>query len=197
MHRRGEEVPLVLPVELRRGAARRRRATDPVDRRDESLLDLLPETTRKPYDMYKLIRSVVDHGEIFDIKPRFARSIITCLARIGGKSVGVVANQPMHLGGILDNDSRRQGRALHPDLRRVQRAARLPPGRARLHGRLEGRARGDHPPRREDAPRDERGDGAEDHGRRAQGVRRRLLRDVRAGVRAGPDRRLADRRRSA
>ena len=49
--------------------------------------------------------SVVDHGDIFDIKPRFARSIITCLARIGGKSVGVVANQPMHLGGILDNDS--------------------------------------------------------------------------------------------
>jgi acetyl-CoA carboxylase carboxyltransferase component len=79
--------------------------TDPIDRRDEALLDLLPETTRKPYDMYKLVRSIVDHGEIFDIKPRFARSIITCFARIGGKSVGVLANQPMHLGGILDNDS--------------------------------------------------------------------------------------------
>lgn len=78
---------------------------DPVDRREESLLDLLPESPRKPYDMYKLIRAVVDHGEIFDIKPRFARSLITCLARIGGQSVGVVANQPMHLGGILDGDS--------------------------------------------------------------------------------------------
>ncbi|HEY8040213.1 MAG TPA: acyl-CoA carboxylase subunit beta [Polyangiaceae bacterium] len=78
---------------------------DPVDRRDEALLDLLPESTRKPYDMYKLVRAVVDHGDIFDIKPRFARSIITCFARIGGASVGVVANQPMHLGGILDNDS--------------------------------------------------------------------------------------------
>jgi acetyl-CoA carboxylase carboxyltransferase component len=78
---------------------------DPIDRRDESLLDLLPESTRKPYDMYKLIRAVVDHGEIFDVKPRFARSLITCFARVGGKSVGVVANQPMHLGGILDNDS--------------------------------------------------------------------------------------------
>ena len=55
--------------------------------------------------MYKLIRSVVDHGDILDIKPRFARSIITCLARIGGKSVGVVASQPMHLGGIIDVDS--------------------------------------------------------------------------------------------
>jgi acetyl-CoA carboxylase carboxyltransferase component len=78
---------------------------DPVDRRDETLLDLLPESTRKPYDMYKLLRAVVDRGEIFDIKPRFARSIITCFARIGGRSVGLVANQPMHLGGILDNDS--------------------------------------------------------------------------------------------
>src|SRR5580692_8616708 len=50
---------------------------DPIDRRDESLLDLLPETNRKPYDMYRLIRAVVDHGDLLDIKPRFARSIIT------------------------------------------------------------------------------------------------------------------------
>jgi acetyl-CoA carboxylase carboxyltransferase component len=79
--------------------------TDPIDRRDDALLDLLPDSTRKPYDMYKLIRSIVDHGDILDIKPRFGRSIITCLARIGGKSVGIVANQPMYLGGILENDS--------------------------------------------------------------------------------------------
>jgi methylmalonyl-CoA decarboxylase subunit alpha len=79
--------------------------TDPIDRREEMLLDLLPESTRKPYDMYKLIKAIVDHGEIFDIKPRFARSIITCFARIGGKSVGIVANQPNYLGGILDVDS--------------------------------------------------------------------------------------------
>jgi len=79
--------------------------TDPIDRREESLLDLLPETNRKPYDMYKLIRAIVDHGDFLDIKPRFARSVITCLARIGGKSVGIVANQPSWLGGILDVDS--------------------------------------------------------------------------------------------
>jgi acetyl-CoA carboxylase carboxyltransferase component len=78
---------------------------DPIDRREESLLDLLPESTRKPYDMYKLVRAVVDHGDFFDVKPRFARSIITCFARIGGRSVGIVANQPNYLGGILDNDS--------------------------------------------------------------------------------------------
>lgn len=81
------------------------KCTDPIDRRDEALLDLLPESTRKPYDMYKLIKSIVDDGDILDIKPRFARSIITCLARVGGMSVGIVANQPNYLGGILDVDS--------------------------------------------------------------------------------------------
>ena len=80
-------------------------ATDPIDRRDEALLDLLPESNRKPYDMYKLIRSLVDDGDFLDIKPKFARSVITCLARIGGRSVGIVANQPNYLGGILDVDS--------------------------------------------------------------------------------------------
>jgi acetyl-CoA carboxylase carboxyltransferase component len=79
--------------------------TDPIDRREESLLDLLPENSRKAYDMYKLIAAVVDHGEYLDLKPKFARSIITCLARIGGQSVGIVANQPNYLGGVLDVDS--------------------------------------------------------------------------------------------
>ena len=79
--------------------------TDPVDRREESLLDLLPENPRRAYDMYKLIAAIVDHGEWLDMKPRWARSIITCLARIGGQPVGIVANQPNHLGGILDVDS--------------------------------------------------------------------------------------------
>jgi acetyl-CoA carboxylase carboxyltransferase component len=83
--------------------------TDPIERRDDAILDLLPESNRKPYDMYKLIKLVVDHGEILDIKPRFGRSLITCLARIGGRSVGIVANQPMHMGGILENDSADKG----------------------------------------------------------------------------------------
>lgn len=81
------------------------KCTDPIDRRDEAILDLLPESTRKPYDMYKLIKMIVDDGDILDIKPRWARSIITCLARVGGMSVGIVANQPNYLGGILDVDS--------------------------------------------------------------------------------------------
>jgi acetyl-CoA carboxylase carboxyltransferase component len=78
---------------------------DPVNRRDDALLDILPESTRQSYDMYKVIHAVVDHGRILDIKPRWARAIITCLARIGGRPVGVVANNPRQLGGILSNDS--------------------------------------------------------------------------------------------
>jgi acetyl-CoA carboxylase carboxyltransferase component len=82
---------------------------DPIERRDEQILDLLPDSNRKPWDMYKLIKLLVDHGEILDIKPKFGRSLITCLARIGGRSVGIVANQPMYLGGILENDSADKG----------------------------------------------------------------------------------------
>jgi acetyl-CoA carboxylase carboxyltransferase component len=83
----------------------RREVADPVDRVDEELLDILPDSPRHPYDMYDVIRRIVDGGDVFDVKPRFARTIITCLARMGGRPVGIVANQPKHLGGILENDS--------------------------------------------------------------------------------------------
>ena len=70
----------------------RREVSDPVDRADEELLDVLPETNRKPYDMYDVIRRVVDDGEWFDLKGQWAKTIITCLARIGGRPVGIVAS---------------------------------------------------------------------------------------------------------
>jgi acetyl-CoA carboxylase carboxyltransferase component len=82
-----------------------RPVSDPVDRREEALLDVLPESNRKPYDMYDVIRLIVDDGEWLDLKPRWARTIVTCLARMGGRPVGIVASQPRQLGGILDNDS--------------------------------------------------------------------------------------------
>jgi acetyl-CoA carboxylase carboxyltransferase component len=78
---------------------------DPVDRGDEELLDVLPDSNRKPYDMYEVIRRIVDGGTYFDLKPQWAKTIITCLARFGGRPAGIVANQPKQLGGILDNDS--------------------------------------------------------------------------------------------
>ncbi|MGI8559816.1 MAG: acyl-CoA carboxylase subunit beta [Solirubrobacteraceae bacterium] len=80
-------------------------AQDPPDRREEALLDVLPESNRKPYDMYEVIRLIVDHGEWLDVKGAWAKTIITALARFDGRPVGIVANQPKHLGGILDNDS--------------------------------------------------------------------------------------------
>src|SRR5213592_2596598 len=82
-----------------------REPADPVDRRNEELLDILPDSNRKPYDMYEVIARIVDDGEYFDMKPQWAKTIITCFARFGGRPAGIVANQPKQLGGILDNDS--------------------------------------------------------------------------------------------
>ncbi|HKG36674.1 MAG TPA: acyl-CoA carboxylase subunit beta [Solirubrobacterales bacterium] len=80
-------------------------ASDPEDRMSERLLDIVPESSRQPYDMYEVIREIVDDGEYFDIKPKFAKTLITCLARFGGMPCGIVANQPKQLAGILENDS--------------------------------------------------------------------------------------------
>jgi len=82
-----------------------RETKDPDDRMSEVLLDIVPESSRKPYDMYDVVREIVDDGVWFDIKPKFAKTLITCLARFGGQPVGIVANQPKQLGGILENDS--------------------------------------------------------------------------------------------
>ncbi|HWX43858.1 MAG TPA: acyl-CoA carboxylase subunit beta [Solirubrobacteraceae bacterium] len=79
--------------------------SDPIERAEEALLDVLPESNRKPYDMYDVIKLIVDDGEYLDIKRQWAKTIITCFARFGGRPVGIVANQPKQLGGILDNDS--------------------------------------------------------------------------------------------
>ncbi len=78
---------------------------DPVDRRDESLLTIIPDSARRAYDVKKVLRAVVDHGRLFEIKPGWARNIVTALARLNGRPVGIVANQPMVLGGALDVDS--------------------------------------------------------------------------------------------
>jgi acetyl-CoA carboxylase carboxyltransferase component len=78
--------------------------TDPIDRADDSLLDLVPDNPKKTYDMYEVIRRIVDRGEYLDIKPRWAKPIITCLARLGGRPCGIVANNPKG-GGVLDADT--------------------------------------------------------------------------------------------
>ena len=78
---------------------------DPADRMDEALLSIVPDSARRAYDMKKVIAGVVDRGHLFEIKPGWARNLITCFARLGGRPVGIVANQPLILGGALDVDS--------------------------------------------------------------------------------------------
>ncbi|HKZ06796.1 MAG TPA: acyl-CoA carboxylase subunit beta [Methylomirabilota bacterium] len=78
---------------------------DPADRMEESLLTLVPDSARRAYDVKKVIAAIVDHGRLFELKPGWARNLVTALARLGGRPVGIVANQPMVLGGALDVDA--------------------------------------------------------------------------------------------
>jgi propionyl-CoA carboxylase beta chain len=76
--------------------------TDPADRREQGLVDLIPDASAKPYDMRTVVKLVVDDGEFLEVFPHYAENILTGFARLGGHVVGVVANQPMHLAGCLD-----------------------------------------------------------------------------------------------
>jgi propionyl-CoA carboxylase beta chain len=75
---------------------------DPADRRDAELDGLIPADPSKPYDMHEVVRRVVDDGAFFEIQPEFALNMIVGFARLDGRPVGVVANQPAHLAGCLD-----------------------------------------------------------------------------------------------
>jgi propionyl-CoA carboxylase beta chain len=77
-------------------------SADPVDRRDEELLDAVPDDPMKPYDMHDVIRRVVDDGGFFEVHKDFAGNLLVGFARLGGRVVGVVANQPAVLAGVLD-----------------------------------------------------------------------------------------------
>jgi propionyl-CoA carboxylase beta chain len=76
--------------------------TDPVDRRDEALLGIVPDNPSKPYDMHDVLRRVVDDAEFYEIQPEYAGNIICGFAHVGAFSVGIVANQPAVLAGVLD-----------------------------------------------------------------------------------------------
>lgn len=75
---------------------------DDPERLDEELDTLVPENPRKIYDMKKVIRSLVDNGEFLEPHEHYARNMIVCFARMGGRSVGIIANQPKYLAGCLD-----------------------------------------------------------------------------------------------
>jgi len=75
---------------------------DPIDRQDEMLQTLVPNDPNKPYDMKELIVNVIDNHNFFEIMPYYAQNIIIGFARFDGHSVGIVANQPEYLAGVLD-----------------------------------------------------------------------------------------------
>ncbi len=79
-----------------------RTTTDDPLRRDKRLKDLVPDNPNRPYDMKDLISLIVDEGYFFEVQPEFARNILVGFAHLGGRSVGIVANQPAHLAGCLD-----------------------------------------------------------------------------------------------
>jgi propionyl-CoA carboxylase beta chain len=78
---------------------------DPIDRQDQGLDALVPDAANKPYDMKEAIRRVCDDGEFLEVHEGWARNIICAFARLDGRSVGVVAQQPMVLAGVLDIDA--------------------------------------------------------------------------------------------
>jgi acetyl-CoA carboxylase carboxyltransferase component len=78
---------------------------DPADRESPELDELIPDEATKPYDMKQVIEAVVDDGDYLELQPQFAENVVCCFARLGGHSVGVVANQPRALAGVLDIDS--------------------------------------------------------------------------------------------
>lgn len=82
---------------------------DPVDRENEKLASIIPDNPSKPYDMNNIIEGVVDNGEFLEVHSEFAKNIIVGFARFDGRSVGIVANQPAHLAGVLDINSSVKG----------------------------------------------------------------------------------------
>ena len=91
-----EEAPLV-------------KCTDPIDRVEDALNEIVPDSPNKAYDMYEVIGAIVDNGEFFEVQKDYARNIIVGCARFNGQSVGIVANQPNCYAGVLDCNASRKG----------------------------------------------------------------------------------------
>jgi propionyl-CoA carboxylase beta chain len=88
-----------------KSAAPLRPTADPADRVEMFLNNFVPKNSSIPYDMRQLIEKIVDEGDFFEIKAEFAKNIIICFARFEGRTVGIIANQPMYLAGCLDIDA--------------------------------------------------------------------------------------------
>ncbi len=82
---------------------------DAPDRISETLNGIIPDNVNAPYDMYDVIKEIVDNGEYYDVAKDFAQNIITCFARMDGQTVGIVANQPLCMAGCLDYNASDKG----------------------------------------------------------------------------------------
>jgi len=78
---------------------------DKTNRLTEKLMDIVPADTKKAYDVHEVINEIVDRNSFFEVHPHFARNGVTGFARLNGRSVGIIANQPQHLAGCLDIDA--------------------------------------------------------------------------------------------
>jgi propionyl-CoA carboxylase beta chain len=87
----------------------RRRAADDPNRTEPALRTAVPDNPNQPYDMRTIVKAVVDDGHFFEVQQHYARNILVGFARLNGRSVGIVANQPDHLAGALDVDSSLKG----------------------------------------------------------------------------------------
>jgi len=83
--------------------------SDPIDRIDAALNTIVPENPNKPYDIKDVIMKVIDNGDFLEVHADYAMNIVVGFARLGGKPIGIIANQPAHLAGVLDIDSSLKG----------------------------------------------------------------------------------------
>ena len=83
----------------------RLQTNDPADRMDDRLNEIVPESPNVPYDIRDIIHAVVDDGYMFEVHEHYGKNIVVGFARLSGRSVGIVANQPAHLAGVLDIDA--------------------------------------------------------------------------------------------
>jgi methylmalonyl-CoA decarboxylase subunit alpha len=77
-------------------------ASDPLNRLEERLLDVIPEQANKPYDVREIIGMLVDHGDFFEVQPLYAQNMVVGFARLGGRSIGIIANQAKVMAGCID-----------------------------------------------------------------------------------------------
>ncbi len=82
---------------------------DPIDRKEDSLNEIIPDSPNAPYDMYEVIGAIVDDGKFLEVHKDYAKNLIVGFGRFGGTAVGIVANQPKYLAGVLDINSSRKG----------------------------------------------------------------------------------------